>query len=173
MKTILSPANGQLVPVLVNFSDVMPLMLNGKPVTNGRNEIVFNDSWIYVDGSAINVVRAKFCVKRQLQNTTILSSIGNKKITKNLTSFISEVSENLVFEKNGIVFRVFLKKKGYKYDLSCVKPYYLTDQNIKVNDADNKYLKICYIDKPILSQKSSYCHELKVNLKYAFDFDTI
>lgn len=139
-RTIISTSVYQKIPVTVNLN-VKPLTfsekVNGKflknnPVKRSNGSLVMNDEWIYVFSPnygriAINMNRANYCQKVYLSNVRILESIGNKKISKRLERFIENVSDKLVFEKNGITYRVYLKEvsKGL-FDLSHVWPYWAT-----------------------------------------------
>lgn len=129
MNTIISPNNGQRVPVTIDLK-VEPLMLMGKPVTNGRGEQVMNDRWIYINMpgygmKAINVWRAHYCEKMYMSKVGIRESIGEKKLlTKELKVFLEHVSDKLVFQKFGKWYRVYLRAiTNRTYSINKVVPY--------------------------------------------------
>jgi hypothetical protein len=128
MRTILSTTTANRIPVTTDLN-VSPLMLMGKPVTNGNGKGLMNDQWIYVnDGRgnySINVNRAKYCEKIYMSNVTIQESIGGKLMDKDLKKFVEQVSDKLVFQKYGKWYRVFLRKVTNKtFTIDKVVPYY-------------------------------------------------
>jgi len=175
MKTreIFSATNGQKVPVTVDLN-VETLMYDGKPVTNGYGQQIMNDCWIYVymkgyGNCAINVNRSQYCEKVYLSNMTILESIQNGKTTKRLADFIKTVSDKLVFEKDGITYRVYLTKTKTGYDLSHVKCYWLITHspNLYFENIPTRYKSVVYLPE---KSYSKWAHELLVDLKKAFNF---
>jgi hypothetical protein len=138
-RTILSASTGSKIPVNKEMSEklgVKPLLLMGKPVTNGNGEVILNDQWIYVympgyGSKAINVNRAKYCQKMYESEITIQSAIGNKLMDSDLTKFVNQVSDKLVFEKYGRWYRIFLYKKSNRtFGIQKIIPYIWTvDQN--------------------------------------------
>lgn len=127
-RTIHSTSTGAPVPVTIDLN-VKPLMRAGKPVTNGNGKQVMDDQWIYVtergDNYAINVNRAKYCEKIYLSNVTIQESIGQKKLMdKDLKNFVEQVSDKLVFQKNGRWYRVYLRKVTSRtFGIAKIVPY--------------------------------------------------
>lgn len=129
MRTITSPLNGAQIPVTKDLK-IEPLMLMGKPVTNGRGEPVMNDRWIYVQVPgyglrAINVWRAHFCEKMYLSEVTIQEAIGaNKLMDSDLKKFVDQVSDKVVFKKFGRWYRLFLRKiTNRTFGIDKIVPY--------------------------------------------------
>ena len=173
-REIFSTMNGQPVPVTVDLN-VEPLKYGGKAMKNGHGSVVMNNSWIYVwqrgyGYFSINVNRSQYCEKIYLSNITIRQSINYGKTNQKLDRFIEQVSDKVVFEKNGITYRVYLKKTKSGFDLDYVKPFWLITHspNIYYTAIPEKYK-----DLVILPEKSysKLAHELIVDLKKAFNFD--
>jgi hypothetical protein len=176
MKTreIISGSNGQHIPVTVKLN-IKPLIYKGEVIKNGHGKIIMDDQWIYVYERAfgnfsINVNRSQFCEKVYLSNTKITDSINGGKITKRLAEFIKKISDTLVFEKNGITYRVYLKKTTKGFDLSHIKLYWLITHspNLYYEAIPERYKHILYLPETALSK---WAHELRVDLKKAFDFE--
>ncbi len=171
-RNIYDSVTGRKVPVTIDLN-VTPLIYQGKPVKNGHGKIVMNDQWIYMyqkayGNFAINVNRSQYCEKVYLSNVTILESIDGK-TSKRLSAFIANVSDKLVFEKNGITYRVFLIKTKSGFDLSHVKPYWLITHspNIPSTEIPKKYQDVVIYPE---NRTFAWAHELHVNLEKAFNF---
>lgn len=136
MRTITSAINGQTIPVTSSLN-VTPLFhtdynkngdLQRMPVKNGHGRTIMNDEWIYVvcpgyGNISINVNRANYCQKIYLQNTRIADSFSGR-ATKRLQRFIDTVGSTLVFEKGGVSYRVFLRKRNGWFDVARVVRYW-------------------------------------------------
>lgn len=173
-RKIINPVNGNEVPVTINLN-VKPLYYAGKKVINGSGNNVLDDQWIYVNMAhyglkSINVNRSQFCQKIYLSNISIKDSINSNKITAKLEKFIKEVSDKLVFEKNGITYRVFIKKTGNIYDLDSVKCYWLitNSPNLHIDLIPDRYKTVCVSSKELHLQ--NWAHTLHVDLQKAFNF---
>lgn len=173
-RTIISTGNGQTVPVTKNLN-VKPLTLHGDPIINGHGRQIMDDQWIYVNwphygDEAMNVNRAQYC-ERFYREISILDSIGHKKTTKKLNRFTKEVSDMLIFKKGDITYQVFLKKSKSGFDLSCVKPYWISNHayNVYYKDLPDRYKKVV---NPPSRGEWTWGHELTVDLKKAFNFST-
>lgn len=172
MKNIYSSTNGRQIPVTADIN-VKPLKYSGKVVVNGNGSVVMDNRWIYVRMShggleSINVNRSQYCEKIYLSNVLIKSSFSGK-MTKRLEEFIEKVSDKLVFEKDGITYRVYLKQTRSGYDLSHVKLYWINTHspNLYFKDISKRYLQIIFMPKSALSH---WAHELHVDLEKAFNF---
>jgi hypothetical protein len=171
-QVIYSPFNGKPIPVNVDLK-LLTLKYEGKEVKiQGENAL--NNRWVYVKTSvglvSINVNRSCYCEKKYLENVSIMESIGYKDVTKGLQKFISEVSSNLVFEKDGVTYRVYLKNYRNKFHLDCVKPFWLNmhSHNIHIDKVPNRYKDVCFLPEDAYSK---WAHELKVDLKKAFGYE--
>lgn len=148
--TILSTTTGQQIPVTFQDDSIKPLMHLGKPVTDGNGNVVMNNRWIYVDGCAINVWRARMFEKRYLSEVSIQESIGiNKLMDKDLKTFVDQVSDKLVFKKYGKTYRVFLEKKTNRtFGIKKVALFNWTiDPNTKHDGIHNYNLSIDWKSK--------------------------
>lgn len=173
-RSLISTGDGVTIPVTVDLK-VNPLRHAGAIVRNMNGKVKMDDEWIYVyqkgyGNYSINVNRAQYCEKVYLANTSLLDSVGSKKITRRLASFLEQVSDKHVFEKNGITYRVYLDRKKEKtIDLDCVKPYWLRQHspNLPIEQIPERYKSI------LLPPEKSYMHHaycLKVDLQKAFNF---
>lgn len=171
MREINSTLNFNKIPVTTDLN-VKALVHIGEIITRANGEIVFNDEWIYVylphyGCHSINVIRSQYCEKRYLMNVSIISQSGGK-MTKRLQDFTVQVSPNLVFEKDGITYRVFLKKTKGGFDLDYVRFYWLISHsaNSTIADLPKKYIEL---SKPV--NPLNYAHTLEVDLKKAFGYE--
>ena len=132
MQTTMCAMTGQQVPVKALYNDPLThsKFINGVFVRNAPIGKLKNNEWAYVNDGygnySINVVRADYCMLLELEQITILDSIGNKPITKRLARFIDEVAPTLVFKKFGRKYRIYLKKVGRTFDIKKVVPAWTT-----------------------------------------------
>jgi hypothetical protein len=138
-RTVNDTVIGRPIPVTVDLK-VSPLtysafdkegnFIKNRPVINGHGRQIMNDEWIYVTmpnygPMSINVNRANYCQKVYLMNTKITDTI-NKKASRRLQKFIDTVADTLVFEKNGVSYRIYLNEGRKEMELASVKPYWAT-----------------------------------------------
>lgn len=129
-RTINSVVTGKPIPVTVDLK-VNPLMSSGRIICNGHGREMMDDEWIYTTvkgyGSiSINVNRAAYCQKIYMSKMTIMETIGFGKMTLRLQTFISKISDKLVFIFNGTTYIIFLKKTKSGFDIDSIKPYWST-----------------------------------------------
>lgn len=178
---VLDANTGNMIPVTVDLK-VNPLMYKKRPVVNGNGRKLMDNEWVYVNcggygNVAINVNRANYCKKIYLSNISIIESIGLKKITSKLQSFIDQVSDKLVFEKDGTSYRVYLSynKRKKEYDLNYVWPYWATVGTGGIAPAwdsvSAKYKSHPGWDYEINEDGSKGKHRLNVDLKQKFGYE--
>lgn len=151
MKEIFSAQNGMAIPVTIDLKNIIPLMYKKEVVRNGKGQVVMNNRWIYVtdegDTFSINVPRSEYCEMVYLSKITINESISYGKVTDRLRRFMEQVSSFILFEYEGIKFRVFLKKlKNGTMDLDYVKCYWLTTHgcNLPIKGIPKRYNKVAF-----------------------------
>lgn len=186
-RTIISGTNGKRIPVTVDIN-VKPLthsviengfLVKNKPVKRVNGEPVMNDEWIYVTVPnygriSINVNRHNFCRKIYLQQVKIVESIPGKKISPRLKKFIETVADTIVFEKDGVSYKVYLKETKKGFDLDYVWPYWATCGTGGISTPWDSCIKKYgshpgwdyHFENGVRGE-----HKLNVNLKEKFNFD--
>lgn len=171
---LLGSVTGREVSISENLN-IKPLVWLGNEIRNGRKETVMNDSWIYVNmpkfgNISINVPRSQYCSKTYMSTTSISKHVGHANMTTNLQKFIVEVSSKLVFFKDGVTYKVLLKKTKKGWDIDCVKPYWLITHspNIYADKIPCRYKKVTFLPDTAIS---SWAHNLIVDLKIAFNYE--
>lgn len=172
MRTINSTLTFAPIPVTVDLN-VEPLKIEGKLIRNRAGEVIMNDQWLYgSDRYPINLNRSAYCAKVYLMNTKIADQAASegRKPTDRLKRFIKQVSSTMVFEHNGIAYRVYLREDGKEMDLASVRPYWACVHS----SGSWEYVTRKYGAHPgsrnvVNGRQTTY--QLDIDLKEMFDFE--
>lgn len=177
MRTVASTLDGKLIPVTKKIK-VSPLKFCGEEIKNGHGMTVMDDNWVYVgtpqERYSINTKRAEYCQLQYLREVKIYDSFQGK-ASPQLERFINTVSDSLIFEKEDITYRVFLKKSKKGFEIDYIKPYWFTSTsgvNVRMKDFPKRYLKLPFISLVSWAKVGPYSlgYDLAVELSY-FEFE--